>query len=197
MNNLKIILASQSPRRKELLGLMGVNFEVMPSDAEEDNNQKIKLSKLSESLALLKAQDVFNKTSGKRVVIGSDTLVSVGGKLFGKPKNKEEAFKMLKSLSNNTHKVITSLAVLIDDGKILKKYVTHDIAKVTFIKLTDEEINKYLEFDEYKDKAGAYAVQGRSGMFIKQINGSFASVMGLPTHLLYSILHKENLIWHF
>lgn len=194
MRDLKIILASQSPRRKELLSLMGVNFEVMPSDAEEDNNQKIKLSKLSESLSLLKAKDVFDKTKGNRVVIGSDTLVSVNGKLFGKPQNKQEAFKMLKALSGNTHKVITSLTVLIDDGKTTKQYVTHDIAKVTFIKLTDEEINKYLELDEYKDKAGAYAVQGRSGMFIKQIKGSFASVMGLPTHLLYNILHKENLL---
>lgn len=194
MEKLNIILASQSPRRKELLSLMGVDFEVMPSDAEENNNQKIKLYKLSESLALLKAKDIFDKTKGNRVVIGSDTLVSVKGKLFGKPQNKQEAFKMLKSLSGKVHSVITSLAVLIDDGTNARQYVTHDIAKVTFIKLTDEEINNYLECDEYKDKAGAYAIQGRSGMFIKQIKGSFASVMGLPTHLLYNILHKENIL---
>ena len=194
MKNLKIILASKSPRRSELLGLMGLDFEVIPSDAEEDNNQKIKLTKLSESLSRLKAKDVFDKTSGNRVVIGSDTLVSVNGKLFGKPKNKEEAFKMLKTLSGSTHKVITSLSVLIEENGAVKEHTTHDIAKVTFIKLTDDEINKYLEFDEYKDKAGAYAIQGRSGMFIKQIKGSFATVMGLPTHLLYKILLTEELL---
>ena len=194
MKQMKIILASKSPRRSELLNLMGVNFEIVPSDAEENNNQKIKLTKLSESLAKLKAKDVFDKTNGNRVVIGSDTLVSVNGKLFGKPKTKEEAFFMLKTLSGNTHKVITSLSVHLENEGAVKEYTTHDIAKVTFINLTDKEINKYLEFDEYKDKAGAYAVQGRSGMFIKQIKGSFATVMGLPTHLLYEILHKENLI---
>lgn len=194
MKQMKIILASKSPRRSELLNLMGVNFEIIPSDAEENNNQKIKLTKLSESLAKLKAKDVFDKTNGNRVVIGSDTLVSVNGKLFGKPKTKEEAFFMLKTLSGNTHKVITSLSVHLENEGAVKEYTTHDIAKVTFINLTDKEINKYLEFDEYKDKAGAYAVQGRSGMFIKQIKGSFATVMGLPTHLLYEILHKENLI---
>ena len=192
--NAKIILASKSPRRCELLELMGIKFEVIPSDAEEDNNQKIKLTKLSESLSLLKAKDVFDKTTGNRVVIGSDTLVMVRGKLFGKPKTKEEAFNMLKQLSGSTHKVITSLCVLIEKDGEIKTYNTHDIAKVTFIKLDDAAINSYLSFDEYKDKAGAYAIQGRSGMFIKKLNGSFATVMGLPTHLLFQIFKKVNWI---
>ena len=194
MEQMKIILASKSPRRSELLELMGLKFEIVPSDAEEDNTQKIKLTKLSESLAYLKAKDVFDKTSGNRVVIGSDTLVSVGGKLFGKPKDRVEGFNMLKALSGNTHKVITSLSVLIEKGGEVKEYTTHDISKVTFLKLDDEIINNYLDLGEYKDKAGAYAIQGRSGMFVKQIKGSYASIMGLPTHLLYQILYKENLI---
>lgn len=194
MEQMKIILASKSPRRSELLGLMGLNFEIIPSDAEEDNNQKMKLNKLSESLALLKAKDVFDKTNGNRVVIGSDTLVMVNGKLFGKPKSREEGFNMLKALSGNTHKVITSLCVMIEKNGEIKTYTTHHTSKVTFIKLSDETINNYLDFGEYKDKAGAYAVQGRSGMFIKKINGSYASIMGLPTHLLYEILKQENLI---
>ncbi|MBE5745838.1 MAG: septum formation protein Maf [Clostridiales bacterium] len=194
MEQIKIILASKSPRRRELIELMGLKCEIMPSDAEEDNNQKIKLVKLSESLSLLKAQDVFDKTSGNRVVIGSDTLVCVNGKYLGKPKNREEGFKMLKSLSGNTHKVITSLCVIIEKDGEVKTYNTHDISKVTFLKLSDETINNYLDCGEYQDKAGAYAIQGRSGMFIKNINGSFASVMGLPTHILYEILKKENLI---
>lgn len=191
---MRIILASKSPRRSELLELMGVKFEVLPSEAEEDNNQKIKLTKLSESLSLFKAKDVFDKTSGNRLVIGSDTLVCVNGKLFGKPQNRDEAFSMLKTLQGNTHKVITSLCVLIEKDGEVKTYNTHDIANVTFVKLSEEEINNYLKFDEYKDKAGAYAVQGRSGMFIKKINGSYPTVMGLPTHILYQILKQENLI---
>ena len=194
MEQMKIILASKSPRRVELLQLMGLKFEIIPSDAEEDNNQKIKLVKLSKSLSLLKAKDVFDKTSGNRVVIGSDTLVCVNGKYLGKPKSREDGFNMLKSLSGKTHKVITSLCVMIEKDGEIKTYNTHDIAKVTFLKLSDESINNYLNCNEYKDKAGAYAVQGRSGMFIKKINGSFASVMGLPTHLLFEILKKENLI---
>ena len=101
---------------------------------------------------------------------------------------------MLKSLSGKTHKVITSLCVIIQKDGEIKTYNTHDIAKVTFIKLDDETISNYLDCGEYKDKAGAYAIQGRSGMFIKKINGSFASVMGLPTHILFEILKEENLI---
>ena len=194
MEEMKIILASKSPWRSELLELMGLNFEVMPSEAEEDNNQKIKLYKLSEGLAYLKAKDVFDKTNGNRVVIGSDTLVCVGGKYLGKPTSREEAFDMLKSLSGRIHKVISSLSVLIEKDGQIKSYTTHDIAKVKFLKLSDETINNYLNFGEYADKAGAYAIQGRSGMFIKNINDSFASVMGLPTHLLFEILKKENLM---
>lgn len=194
MENYKIILASQSPRRKELLSLMGLTFDVLPSQKEEVIDPKLPLNKLSESLAYQKAEDVFNQTEGNRIVIGSDTLVKVGGKLFGKPKDDQEAICMLKSLSNNTHEVITSLCVLIENNGEVKKYLTHDIAKVKFLKLSDETIAEYLKSGEHKDKAGAYAVQGRSGMFIKQIKGSFASVMGLPTHQLFEILKKEGIL---
>lgn len=194
MENYKIILASKSPRRKELLTLMGLTYDVVPSNKEEVINPKLKLNKLSESLAYQKAEDVFNQTEGNRIVIGSDTLVKVGGKLFGKPKDDQEAICMLKSLSNNTHEVITSLCVLIENNGEVKKYLTHDTAKVKFLKLSSETIIEYLKSGEHKDKAGAYAVQGKSGMFIKQIKGSFASVMGLPTHLLFEILKKEKVL---
>ena len=101
---------------------------------------------------------------------------------------------MLSALSGNTHKVITSLSVIIEkDGKVVE-YTTHDVSKVTFLKLDKSTINSYLDIGEYVDKAGAYAIQGRSGMFVKQIKGSYASIMGLPTHLLYQILHRENLL---
>ena len=194
MENIKIILASKSPRRCELMELMGLKFEIIPSLKEEDNNQKLSIKKLSESLAFQKADDVFNLTNGNRVVVGSDTLVCIKGKVLGKPKNKEEAFGMLKLLSGNTHKVITSLCVIIEKDGNKKTYTTHDVSRVRFINLSDQEIEEYLKLDEYKDKAGAYAVQGRSGMFIQKIKGTYATVMGLPTHKLYKILHLENIM---
>ena len=123
---------------------------------------------------------------------GATSLGSAKGKLFGKPKNREEAKYMLKTLSGKWHKVITSLCVNVSRNGEQKKYLTYDICKVKFLKLTDEEIDKYLDCGEYKDKAGAYAIQGKSGMFIEKIYGSYATVIGLPTHLLYQILKKEN-----
>ncbi len=191
---MKIILASQSPRRKELLSLMGVEYEVMPSKKDEDMTKHLKLNKLSESLAEQKADDIFSLTTGDRIVIGSDTIVVAKGKLFGKPKNRENAKNMLKTLSGKWHKVITSLCVNISRNGETKKYLTHDICKVKFLKLSDDEIDKYLDCGEYNDKAGAYAIQGKSGMFIEKIYGSYATVIGLPTHLLYQILKNENIM---
>lgn len=191
---MKIILASKSPRRKELLSLLGLTFDVMPSNAEEDMKQKLSIGKLAENLSLQKAQDIFNQTSGDRVVIGSDCMVYVKGKIFGKPKDDDDAIKMLKTLSGSWHKVVTGLCVLIERGGVVTKYCTHDITKVKFVKLTDEMIEKYLKTGEHKDKAGAYAVQGYSGAFVEKLNGNYSTVIGIPTHKLYQILHKEDLV---
>lgn len=191
---MKIILASCSPRRKELLSLMGLNFEIIKPINEEDMNIKTNFKKLSEILSKQKAEEVFNKTTGNRVVIGSDCMVYINKTLLGKPKSKTEAFKMLSILSGKTHKVVTGLCVLVEKDGEKREYLANDVSKVTFKKLEKEEIEKYLEFDEYKDKAGSYAVQGRSNVFIKKINGSFNTVIGLPTHILYEILKKEKIM---
>lgn len=191
---MKIYLASKSPRRRELLSLMGLEYEVIPSEKDEDMSKHLKLEKLSESLAEQKADDIFNQTSGDRIVIGSDTIVVSGKKLFGKPKDDIEAKNMLKTLSGKWHKVITSLCVILNRGGVQKKYLTHDICKVKFLKLDDIAIENYLKSGEHKDKAGAYAIQGKSGMFVEKIYGSYATVIGLPTHLLYQILKKENIL---
>lgn len=191
---MRIILASQSPRRKELLSLMGLEFETIPSTKEENMSNALNLNKLSEGLAEQKAEDIFSSTQKDRVVIGSDTMVVAQGKLFGKPKDDQDAKRMLKTLSGKWHKVITSLCVIIEQNGEKKKYLTHDVSKVKFLKLSDDIIDDYLKVGEHKDKAGAYAVQGKSGMFIKKINGSYSTVIGLPTHLLFQILHKENIL---
>ncbi len=191
---MQIILASQSPRRKELLTLMGLRFETMPSTKEEDMTKHMSLTKLAESLAEQKAVDVFAQTSGDRVVIGSDTMVAFKNKLFGKPRSKLEAKSMLQTLSNRWHKVITSLCVIVQKNGQTKKYLTHDICKVKFLKLSNADIDNYLLSNEYADKAGAYAIQGQSGMFVQKIRGSYATVVGLPTHLLFQLLKAENLM---
>jgi len=191
---MKIILASSSPRRKELLTLMGLEYEIIKPQNEENMSQKLDFRKLSELLSTQKAQEVFDKTSGDRVVIGSDCMVYINKTLLGKPKDKQDAFIMLKKLSNNTHKVVTGLSVLIEKNGIINKFVTHDVAKVKFKKLTDEEINNYLTLDEYKDKAGSYAIQGKSGVFVEKIIGNMTTIIGLPTHKLYNILKSQNIM---
>lgn len=193
-NDIRIILASQSPRRKELMTLMGLKFECMPSNKEEDMSQKLSIKKLSQSLAKQKAVDIFSNTSGNRVVIGSDCMVYLKNKVFGKPKSDNEAFNMLKALSNKWHRVITSLCVLIEKDGQQKQYLTSEITKVKFMKLDDSMIYDYLKTGEHKDKAGSYAIQGKSGMFIEKIHGNMATVIGLPTCKLFKILRKENLM---
>lgn len=191
---MKIILASSSPRRKELLSLMGLNFEIMKPEYDEDMTQKVNFKKLSEILSYNKAKEIFNKTSGNRVVIGSDSMVYINKTLLGKPKSKTEAISMLKKLSNKHHKVVTGLSVLIEKDGQIKEYVTNDVSKVKFKKLTNEDIETYLSFDEYKDKAGSYAIQGKGGIFVEKINGNMTTIIGLPIHKLYNILKTENIM---
>lgn len=191
---MKIFLASQSPRRKELLELMGLNFECIPSEKDEDMSDTEDLEHLSERLAHQKADDIFNQTTGDRVVIGSDTLVCLDNNRFGKPKDKDDARFMLKSLSGKWHEVISSLSVIIERGGNKKEYLTNAITKIKFIELNEEMIENYINSGEPMDKAGAYAIQGRASIFVEKINGSYSSVIGLPTHLLFSILRNENIL---
>ena len=191
---MKIYLASQSPRRKELLELMGLSFECNPSDKPEEISKDESLENLSERLARQKADDIFNQTEGDRLVIGSDTLVCLDNKRFGKPVDIEDAKYMLKSLSGKWHKVISSLSIIIEREGVKKEYLTNSITDVKFIDLTDEMIDRYIDSKEPMDKAGAYAIQGRASVFVEKINGSYSSVIGLPTHLLFEILKKEGIL---
>jgi len=191
---MKIYLASKSPRRKEFLSLMGLEFESMPSDKEEDITEKISLNKLSEKLAEQKADDIFDKTVGDRIIIGSDTLVCYNNMRFGKPTSTENAKFMLTSLSGKWHSVISSLCVIISKNGETKKYLSHSTTKVKFINLSEKMIDDYISTNEPIDKAGAYAIQGKASIFIEKIKGSYTSVIGLPTHKLYEILRKENIL---
>ena len=191
---MKIILASSSPRRKELLELMGVEFEIMKPVNDEDMTQKMKVTKLSEELSRQKAQEIFDKTQGDRLIIGSDCMVHINNKLLGKPKDDNDAFDMIKSISGKWHHVVTGLCVIVEKDGNKKTYLTHDVTSVKFKKLSDETINEYLKRGDHRDKAGAYAIQGVGGMFVDKIKGNLSTVVGIPTHKLYEILKQENIL---
>lgn len=187
---MKVILASKSPRRKELLTTIFDEFECIPSDKNEDMTKKMKITELAKNLSGQKAEDIFSRTEGNRVIIGSDTMVVLGNRIYGKPKDENDAFFMLKSLSGKTHKVVTGIYVIkFEDGI---KTVLSDavVSKVKFAKMTDEEIWGYIKSGEPMDKAGAYGCQGLARKHIEKIDGDFFAVMGLPVHKTYEICKK-------
>lgn len=189
---MRLILASKSPRRKELLGMLNLEYEVIVSEADETLEEGIIIEEQAKRLSYIKAKTVFEQTTGDRIVIGSDTMVVKDGKIYGKPQDREDAFRMLKTLQGTKHQAITGLAILVEkDGKY-EEYLDYDIAEVYFKEMSDEEINNWIDTGEAYDKAGAYAVQGKFMVFIEKFNGNYATVMGLPIHKVYDIL--KNII---
>lgn len=183
----KIILASQSPRRQELLSQLGFNFEVFASSSEEIIDYKQPFEEIAKSLAKQKVQAVNQYFDQDTIIIGSDTIVCCDNIILGKPKNKNEAIEMLKKLSNKWHFVISSLCISYK-GNI---WLDHDETKVHFLPLNSENINFYIEKYAPFDKAGAYGIQEWIGLhYIDKIEGSFYTVMGFPTHLLLPLLKK-------
>lgn len=190
----RIILASGSPRRKELLKLVVPEFEIIVSQAEETLEDGMDLESQASKIAYIKAKTVYDKTQGDRIVIGSDTMVIKNGKVYGKPKNKVHAKEMIKELllGDRTHEIITGLSVIIKKGKEYKEYETFDKVKVYLKDISDKEIEKWLDTGKAMDKAGAYAMQDEFGVFVEKIEGNYTSAIGLPIHKLYDII-KEYL----
>jgi len=184
---MRIILASSSPRRSQILSLLGLEFEVIPAKI----NEEVVLGKpilTARKLAKEKAISVWRENKDA-IVIGADTLVFLGNEIIGKPKNEEEAISILKRLSGKWHSVVTALCVCTPK----KIYLTHDVARVKFRDLSEEEILQYVKTGEPLDKAGAYGVQGFGAVVVEKIHGNFYTVMGLPVVKLYEILKKLNL----
>ncbi len=183
------VLASKSPRRKELLGNIGINAQIIPSSVDESPYKKLPPEQMVKELAMLKACDVARSLRGNTVVIGADTCVCLGGKVFGKPQNMAEAEEMLRELSGKTHEVFTGFCVYNckDGTAVSRAEVTH----VTFRVLTDSEIKAYVKTREPMDKAGAYGIQKRGALFIEKIEGDFFNVVGLPLCSLASALKSE------
>ena len=171
----EIILASASPRRQELLKDIVSEFKVVVSSAQEVVPQGMKTEDIPEHLALLKAEDVLLKCPDA-VVIGSDTIVVVDDKVLGKPKDEDDAFSMLKSLSGRKHFVMTGCAIVSSKKKLSFKVKT----EVEFFELTDDEINSYIKTNDSFDKAGAYGIQSQGKTLVKAIYGDYYSVVGLP-----------------
>lgn len=181
----RFIVASGSPRRKELLSNSGFEFEVIPSDADETLEEGTHAFDAVEELSKRKALSVSMKNPGA-VVLGCDTVVSLGGKILGKPHNEAEAFSMLSSLSGKEHEVFTG--VFITDGKKSESFVS--CTKVEFYPLSKETIESYIATKEPTDKAGAYGIQGFGSVLVKKIDGDYFTVMGLPINECARVLSR-------
>ena len=186
---MKYILASMSPRRKEILSDMGLCFTVEPSDVDE-NIGVFEPEMLVKELSLLKAVNIASKHTGEEaLIIAADTVVALKGEILGKPKDEEDAKRMLLMLSGETHSVFTGYCV--SDAKSGKTVSECAETKVTFRKLTDEEIVEYIKSGEPMDKAGAYGIQGKAGKFVSDTDGEYTNVVGLPKEALKKLLEEE------
>ena len=185
------ILASRSPRRRFLLRQLGFSFSVIPADIDEslEETRQIKPSDLARKLSLRKARKISHRRPDA-LVLGADTLVVHRGRILGKPSDKKEAFSMLRRLSGSTHTVYTAIALIhaSSDRSVANTFST----EVTFGRLSDREIRHYVATDSPMDKAGGYGIQDEMGtVFIKEINGDYYTVVGLPMRGLYKILTTE------
>lgn len=185
--NKRIILASGSPRRKELLGMLCDKFEVIVADCEELISSQVPEETVKE-LSRQKAIAVAAKNQIKEaVVIGADTVVSVGGEILGKPKDKEEAYRMISLLSGKKHKVCTGVTLIWTDGggRICKEKNFAETTLVKVAELSMEEIEAYIRTEEPYDKAGGYGIQGLFAKHVEGIEGDYNNVVGLPVHRVY------------
>ncbi|MEI7486220.1 MAG: Maf family protein [Chryseobacterium sp.] len=183
---MKLLLASQSPRRKELLSSLGFDFEVVKIDCEEILPENIEIGEAAAYLSELKA-NAFRNLVGDEVLLTSDTVVAIDNQILGKPKDEADAKKMLQQLSGTTHQLYTGVTI-----KTLSKTITEtDVADVELDEISDEEIDFYIKNYKPFDKAGSYGIQEWLGMAkIKKLSGSYYTIMGLPTHLVYKILKE-------
>ena len=190
--NNKIILASKSPRRAEILKMIKVNFKVVPSKIKEEINPKIEQNEIAINISRTKAEIVSHKYPND-IIIGADTIVIFKDRIFGKPKDKNESKKMLKALSGNSHKVITGVTIVNEELGFLKTF--SETTEVFVQKIPKKQIEFYVNNYNTLDKAGSYGIQEWFSVWIKKINGCYYNVMGLPVSKLHRYLVEiEKLI---
>lgn len=168
---------------------VGIPFSVVVSEAEEIITQTAP-DEVVKELALLKAKEVYKEKSGKVIVIGADTIVSIDGKILGKPADEEEAFSMLKCLQGEKHQVYTGVALIIDEPDAIKQVVFAECTHVEMYCMEDDEIRRYIATGEPMDKAGAYGIQGLAAAYVREIEGDYNNVVGLPVAHVYQIIKK-------
>ncbi len=189
----QVILASGSPRRKELLELIGVEFKIITSNKEEvitsTNPEEV-----VKELSAMKAEDVAAGVEGPAIILGADTVVAHGGRILGKPKDKADAVNMIRSFAGDDHFVYTGVCMIRKeaDGSV-KKISFAEGTKVTVYPMTEEEIEQYVATNEPMDKAGAYAIQGLFAPYIKGIEGDYYNIVGFPIAGIYQRLKAEGI----
>ena len=196
---MEFILASSSPRRKQLLSTIISNFDIIPSDIDENNLKKLEPNpqKLAEKLSYEKAYSIFTdkyKENNEYTVIGSDTLVSFGNIILGKPKDRDDAIRILKLLQGNSHDIYTGTTVIIKKEHSIIFETRVNKSTVYFKNMSYYDICSYVDTKEPIDKAGAYAVKGIGKVYLKGYDGDYNSIVGLDTHMIKSIFEKYNLI---
>ena len=190
---MRVILASQSKARKELMDTLKIEYEIIVSHAEELLEEKLTIQEQAEKLACLKAKTVFDQTEGDRIVIGSDTMLCKDNILYGKPKNEKQAIQFLNEFSGQKIQVITGLAIYVYQQGKEQQFISSDIANIYFKEMDQQDIGRILEKDNPYDGAGAYKIEGFAGALTQKIEGNYATVLGLSIHHVYDILKKYQI----
>jgi len=188
-----LVLASQSPRRAEILRAVGWRFVVRVTETDEalraGETPSVYVERLAQAKALAVARDTVSDSSCQpRLVLGADTTVVVDGSILGKPRDEADARAMLERLQGRWHEVLTGVALV--DAERMQTLIAHETTRVLFGRMTADEIKAYVATGEPADKAGAYAVQGRAALFIERIEGDYWNVVGLPVRLVYKLAHS-------
>lgn len=186
---MKLILASASPRRKELLHLIGLDPEIIPPNIDEAPRSAEATDAFLERVTIAKGIAVYKKNFFSQLLVSADTVVLLDGSLIGKPLDRQDAFLMLRRLSGQRHEVLTGLALMHQGETRFAISRTH----VHFKELDEREINFYLDHENFMDKAGAYAIQGRAAVFVERIEGCYFNVMGFPLNLFYRMVNERGL----
>ncbi|MBE6696579.1 MAG: septum formation protein Maf [Ruminococcaceae bacterium] len=194
---MRIILASKSPRRKEILSSLGIKFDIIVSEADESSSSHDPaelVSILSERKGMAVAEKLKSTANEDTLIISSDTVVALDGAIFGKPSDTEEAESMIRELSGKAHSVFSGISlILISKDKTVKSATDFEKTVVTFKKMTDKDISLYLSLENVLDKAGAYAIQGAASLWIDGIKGNYFNVVGLPVNKIAPLAEKLGL----
>ena len=183
----RIVLASKSPRRAEILRAVGWDFEAVAANIDETRRESEDAVSYVKRLAQAKAETVAERISNRGHVLGADTVVVIDGEILGQPRDDDDARRMLKLLNSKWHEVVTGVA-LIRGGNPPAILIDHETTRVRFCEMSAHEIDWYVSTGEPSDKAGAYAIQGRGALFIEEVQGDYFNIVGLPVRLLYELM---------